>query len=134
MVPRQTGHVGCSSPASGVLDEKGIIGVSPGASGYRRIGMLVRVCSQRKRVLLCGKSLRQRNIGRPRGPAIMASNNDSRHIDRLFTRGAWRSVSKRNDRHPGRKGPSSPLLATDPRPVRVAAVGARKIPIKVEIV
>ena len=82
MVPRQTGHVGCSSPASGVLDEKGIIGVSPGASGYRRIGMLVRVCSQRKRVLLCGKSLRQRNIGRPRGPAIMASNNDSRHIDR----------------------------------------------------
>jgi hypothetical protein len=65
MVPRHTGHVGCSSPASGVLDEKGIIGVSPGLPRHRRIGMPVRVCSQRKRVLLCGKSLRQRNIGLP---------------------------------------------------------------------
>jgi hypothetical protein len=30
MVPRQTGHVGCSSPVSGFLDDKEIIGVSPG--------------------------------------------------------------------------------------------------------
>jgi hypothetical protein len=30
MVPRHTGHVGCSSPVSGFLDEKEIIGVSPG--------------------------------------------------------------------------------------------------------
>jgi hypothetical protein len=30
MVPRHTGHVGCSGPVSGFLDEKEIIGVSPG--------------------------------------------------------------------------------------------------------
>jgi hypothetical protein len=32
------------------------------------------------------------------------------------------------------KHPASPLMATDPRPARVAAVGAEKIPIKDEIV
>jgi hypothetical protein len=30
MLPRHTGQVGCSSPDSGLSDEKGIIGVSPG--------------------------------------------------------------------------------------------------------
>ena len=134
MVPRHTGHVGCSSPASGVLDEKGIIGVSPGASGYRRIGMLVRVCSQRKRVLLCGKSLRQRNIGAPGGPlttAIMASNNDSRHIDPAVSRGGVMARFKTKRPTPGTQ--TSFLPARGDRP-ETGTGRSWKIAIKVEIV
>jgi len=137
MVPRQTGHVGCSSPASGVLDEKGIIGVSP---GFPVIGGLE--CWSGFAVnesVYCSAENRYGNatLDAPCGPvatAIMVSNNDGRHIDPAVSRGGVIARFKTKQPAPGTQRSFVPLLATDPRPVRVAAVGARKIRIKVEIV
>ena len=85
MLPRHTGQVGCSTPASGFLDEKAIIGVSPGLpyiiGGLEcRSGFAVNesvYCSAENRYgsatlgPLCGRA----------ATAIMASNSDSRHVD-----------------------------------------------------
>jgi hypothetical protein len=78
---------------------------------YRRIGMLVRVCSQRKRVLLCGKSLRQRNIG----PPLWTSSNRDHGVQqrrpayrpRRFTRGRDRPFQNETTHTPNVLRPRS---------------------------
>jgi hypothetical protein len=110
---------------------------SPQASRYKRIGMPVRVRSQRKRVLLCGKSLRQRNIGRPSGRIMIAGTVPSTHgggaappVAPGGRGGPKSSVSKRNDRPPVRSTQTSVVLSrgSHPRPHRSRAEPARAQP------
>jgi hypothetical protein len=129
MLPRHTGQVGCSTPASGFLDEKAIIGVSPGLpiiGGLEcrsELAVNERVyCSAENRYgsATLGTLM---DASRSRTACRLPTEYAAAPISRGRCDDAKSPVSKRNNRLRVRSTQTSgaPSCGTYPRPARVEA-------------